>query len=83
MSILDVAPVVLHSLGLAVLEEMQGRVPSDLYDAAALKLRPVKRAGGSNVTTADKSADDGMAPVMSREDEQAVMERLRELGYIE
>ena len=83
MSILDVAPVVLHSLGLPVLEEMQGRVPSDLYEAAVLKSRPVKRVGGSNLVTADKSADDGTAPVMSSEDEQAVMERLRELGYIE
>jgi len=83
MSILDVAPIVLHSLGLPVLEEMQGRVPSDLYEAAALKSHPVKRVGGSNLATADKSADDGTAPVMSREDEQAVMERLRELGYIE
>ena len=83
MSILDVAPIVLHSLGLPVLEEMQGRVPSDLYEAAALKSHPVKRVGGSNLATADKSADDGTAPVMSSEDEQAVMERLRELGYIE
>jgi predicted AlkP superfamily phosphohydrolase/phosphomutase len=82
MSILDVAPVVLHSLGLPVLEEMQGRVPSDLYESAVLKSRPVTRVGSSNAT-AVKPADDALAPVMSREDEQAVMERLRELGYIE
>jgi hypothetical protein len=82
MSILDVAPIVLHSLGLPVLEEMQGRVPSDLYEAAVMKSRPVTRVGSSNVA-ADKPVDDGVAPLMSREDEQAVMERLRELGYIE
>jgi predicted AlkP superfamily phosphohydrolase/phosphomutase len=82
MSILDVAPTVLHSLGLPVLEEMQGRVPSDLYSAAALKSHPVTRVGGSNLTD-HKPADDAMAPAMSREDEQVVMERLRELGYIE
>ncbi len=82
MSILDIAPIVLHSLGLPVLEEMQGRVPTDLYEAAALKSHPVKRVGGSNLP-ADKPADNGTAPVMSSEDEQAVMERLRELGYIE
>jgi predicted AlkP superfamily phosphohydrolase/phosphomutase len=82
MSILDVAPIVLHSLGLPVLEEMQGGVPSDLYEAAALKSHPVKKAGGAGVP-ADKPVEDDTAPVMSREDEQAVMERLRELGYIE
>jgi predicted AlkP superfamily phosphohydrolase/phosphomutase len=82
MSILDVAPVVLHSLGLPVLEEMQGCVPSDLFDVAALKSRPVARVGGSN-SSARQPAEDGMPPAMSREDEQVVMERLRELGYIE
>jgi predicted AlkP superfamily phosphohydrolase/phosphomutase len=82
MSILDVAPIVLHSLGLPVLEEMQGRVPTDLYEAALLKSRPVTRVGAAKVVT-EKAADDALAPVMSREDEQAVLERLRELGYIE
>jgi len=82
MSILDVAPVVLHSLGLPVLEKMQGGVPSDLYQPAFFKSHPVAKAGGP-IPAVDKSADDAIAPVMSREDEQAVMERLRELGYIE
>lgn len=82
MSILDVAPVVLHSLGLPVLEEMQGRVPADLYEAAALQSRPVKKVSAVHSTNG-KSAADAMPAVMSSEDEQVVMERLRELGYIE
>jgi hypothetical protein len=82
MSILDVAPVVLHSLGLPVLEEMQGCVPTDLYEAAALQSRPVKRVRAAS-SRADQTAADAMPPVMSSEDEQVVMERLRELGYIE
>jgi hypothetical protein len=47
-----------------------------------MKSRPVTRVGSSDVA-ADKPVDDAAAPLMSREDEQAVMERLRELGYIE
>jgi predicted AlkP superfamily phosphohydrolase/phosphomutase len=82
MSILDVAPVVLHSLGLPVLEEMQGRVPPDLYEAAILQSRPIKRIAGSHSKNG-KSNGNHTAPVMSSEDEQVVMERLRELGYIE
>jgi predicted AlkP superfamily phosphohydrolase/phosphomutase len=82
MSILDVAPIVLHSLGLPVLEEMQGAVPSDLYEAGVLQSRPVTRAQGAH-SNGDKPADDAVPQAMSREDEQVVMERLRELGYIE
>ncbi len=82
MSILDVAPIVMHSLGLPVLEEMQGHVPPDLYEAAVLKSRPVTRVGSAN-GNGHQPADDALPQVMSREDEQAVLERLRELGYIE
>jgi len=42
----------------------------------------VKRVAGSNSTNG-KVSENGMSPVMSSEDEQVVMERLRELGYIE
>jgi len=82
MSILDVAPIVLHSLGLPVLEEMQGGVPSDLYEAGVLQSRPVTKAQGPH-SNGNKPAEDAMPQAMSREDEQVVMERLRELGYIE
>jgi predicted AlkP superfamily phosphohydrolase/phosphomutase len=82
MSILDVAPIILHSLGLPVLEEMQGRVPSDLYQADAMRAHPVTLAKGVSSNGA-KPADNTEPAVMSQEDEQVVMERLRELGYIE
>ncbi len=76
LSILDVAPLVLHSLGLAVPEEMQGRVPEEIYDPAARQL--VRRGA----VAASASADTTPA-ALSSEDEQAILERLRDLGYIE
>ena len=82
MSILDVAPIVLHSLGLPVLEEMQGSVPADLYEADALRSHPVTVAKAVTSNGA-KPADNTAPAAMSQEDEQVVMERLRELGYIE
>jgi predicted AlkP superfamily phosphohydrolase/phosphomutase len=82
MSILDVAPVVLHSLHLPVLEDMQGRVPTDLFEAAALQSRPVVKTRAAHAM-AHPPEQETTSQVMSREDEQAVVERLRELGYIE
>ena len=81
-------PIVLHSLGLPVLEEMQGSVPSDLYQADAMRAHPVtvaKAVSSNGAKPADNTVPATMSqPVaMSQEDEQVVMERLRELGYIE
>jgi hypothetical protein len=47
-----------------------------------LKSRPVSRVGSAN-GNGHQPAGDALPQVMSREDEQAVLERLRELGYIE
>jgi predicted AlkP superfamily phosphohydrolase/phosphomutase len=78
LSILDIAPLVLHSLGLPVPEQMQGRVPEEIYEPAAAARHAVRKVA----TTAAVSSD--MAPAaLSAEDEQAILERLRDLGYIE
>jgi predicted AlkP superfamily phosphohydrolase/phosphomutase len=80
LSILDIAPTVLYSLGLPLPEELQGRVPVEVYQEAALKQRPVQKAaaGASGLGHADTAP----APA-ELEDEETVLERLRELGYIE
>ena len=80
LSILDIAPTVLYSLGLPVPDELQGRVPVEIYQEAVLKQHPVKKTaagtGGQGST--------GSTPVPGElEDEETVLERLRELGYIE
>ena len=43
LSILDVAPTVLYSLRVPIPEEIQGRVPEEIYEPAALQLQPVER----------------------------------------
>ncbi|MCU1273277.1 MAG: type phosphodiesterase/nucleotide pyrophosphatase [Bryobacterales bacterium] len=80
LSILDVAPTVLYSLGLPLPLEMQGRLPEEIFEGAAIKERPVLHAAEATV------AGNGyhtVATQMTEEDEQIVMERLRELGYVE
>jgi len=80
LSILDVAPTVLYSLGLPVPVELQGRVPEQIYRVDFLKAHPVCKAAGTVGTGVQASN----APVPGEvEDEETVLERLRELGYIE
>ena len=80
LSILDIAPTVLYSLGLPLPEELQGRMPEEIYQDAFVKQNPVRKVAGISGTGSPTSN----APVPGElEDEETVLERLRELGYIE
>jgi len=83
LSILDVAPAVLYSLGLPVPEEMQGRVPEEIFAAEALSQRPVRKAAAAAAASAAATANDPAANGFSTEDEEALLVHLRDLGYIE
>ena len=62
-------------------EELQGRVPVEIYQDAALKERPVRKAA-AGTSVAGGPAGNAAVPG-ELEDEETVLERLRELGYIE
>ncbi len=81
LSILDIAPTVLYSLGLPVPESMQGRVPEEIFESASISAKPVRRSAAATGSNHAHSSD--AASLTSPEDEQVVLERLRELGYIE
>ena len=80
LSILDIAPAVLYSLGLPLPEELQGRVPKEIYQDTVLEKHPIRRMA-ARATGPDSQAPAPMPAEM--EDEEVVLERLRELGYIE
>ena len=81
LSILDIAPMVLHSLGLPLSEELQGRVPEEIYQEGVLQKHPVRKTAAG---AAGSGCQTHSAPMPTEmEDEEAVLERLRELGYIE
>ncbi len=82
LSILDVAPTVLYSLGLPLPEELQGRVPEEIYQDAVLEKHPVRRMAAWATSPEGQSGNHAPMPV-EMEDEETVLERLRELGYIE
>jgi len=93
MSILDVAPLVLHGLGLAVPAELEGRVPEEAFAPGALARWPVRVGGRSEmaeraeIDVPDRAEEPpssaAYAPALGPAEEEAVMKRLQELGYIE
>ncbi len=78
LSILDVAPAVLYSLGLGVGEDLEGDVPDTIFEPDVLAAHPVDRV-------APAAASSEIAPVaaLDAEQEAVVMRRLQELGYVE
>jgi len=81
LSIVDVAPLILYSLGLPVPSDMTGRVPRDAIEPAQLSLRPPR----SVVSSPSMQPIDTTTPVgaWDAEAEATVMKRLRALGYVD
>ncbi len=82
LDIVDVAPTVLYLLGLPVPEDMDGRVASEIIDPQVLAKRPVAldnpRGRWPNEAEAQYVVDDA-----ADDEDEAVRERLRALGYFE
>jgi len=90
-NILDIAPLVLHSLGLEIPAEYDGRVPIEFYDPNYLASDPPRIAVTAEPSTS-RTSKNGNQPQdtdttgeveMDAEDEAILMERLKSLGYIE
>jgi predicted AlkP superfamily phosphohydrolase/phosphomutase len=76
--IIDLAPTILHLLGVPVPADMDGRVLEEIFTDAFAQAGPVLRAGAEGV-----SAATGTGGGYSPEDEDAIAARLRSLGYVE
>jgi predicted AlkP superfamily phosphohydrolase/phosphomutase len=83
ISLLDVAPLVLHTLGLGVPHEMQGDVPANVFEPGALAVNPPRRVQTRKSPVAIAASAEERKPALSAEDEQIVLDRLRQLGYLE
>jgi arylsulfatase A-like enzyme len=73
-SIMDLAPTILYLLGHAVPNDMDGKVLTSIFDEDFL-------AGRALEYIAEGSQEEGSVQV-SPEEEQEVIERLKELGYL-
>jgi predicted AlkP superfamily phosphohydrolase/phosphomutase len=78
ISILDVAPTVLHALGVPVPRDLEGAVPWEAFNEAA-------RSKGASAEKARPREEVAAAarPTLSKEDEKRLAAHLRALGYIE
>ena len=78
LSILDVAPLVLHSLGLPISSSLEGRLVSAAIEPDALFLRPPRY----DDQIPHRSATLGVGD-LDIDDEAEVLKRLQALGYVE
>jgi len=75
-SVMDVTPTLLHMAGLQVPEGLDGSVLTDAFTAGALESRPISSAGALSSRATEESSP------YSQEEEAAIEESLRGLGYL-
>ena len=83
ISILDVAPLILHTLGLPVYSDLEGRVPTEIFEETMMDEKPIQKTSVPTGAEEEEKPAETDTTEMTEEDERVVMERLRELGYIE
>jgi predicted AlkP superfamily phosphohydrolase/phosphomutase len=76
--IIDYAPTILHSFGVEVPSDMDGRVLEEMFTAEYMSANPVRM---SEATGLDYNAP-GKSPVMTEEESEEIRARLRGLGYL-
>jgi predicted AlkP superfamily phosphohydrolase/phosphomutase len=80
LSITDVAPTLLYSLGLPIPSDLEGRPAAQIFEAASLQHHPI-RVGGP--TYVPEAFPQGRELPEDQEGEAQVLERLKNLGYVE
>ncbi len=75
--LIDIAPTLLHLLGVPVPADMDGRVLSDVFKPEFLAAHPVRSGAASGTSEAGRSSG------YTEEESAKVEERLQALGYLE
>ena len=78
LSLLDVASTVLYTLGLLIPEDLEGRVPEEIFDPDYLTANPVRSGPPTEQVAAGASASSADAEV-----DEEVLKQLQALGYLE
>lgn len=91
LSILDVMPVLLYSLGLAIPRQLEGKVPESIIEPEQLRQQPIVVAAADDawqqndgISAEHATAQpDAAYPSLDAQSEATVVARLRALGYVE
>ncbi|MEM7740982.1 MAG: alkaline phosphatase family protein [Pseudomonadota bacterium] len=78
-SIIDIAAMLVHSVGLPIPEDFEARVPEGLFTDDWLRENPVKLGE----TTISPTELGGPVGEISEHDKERILEQLRNLGYLE
>jgi hypothetical protein len=81
-SIYDVAPLVLHLSGLPASEAMRGTVPLGIFDPEYLSQNPVRFISDYGPRTLPQQAL-ALTGIINSNDDGEILQRLKELGYIQ
>ncbi len=80
LSILDIAPLALYGMGLPIPAQLDGRLPTELFDPHALTARPPLVAEDTPIPSQPAvNAEE----TLDEESELAILEQLAKLGYVE
>jgi hypothetical protein len=81
LSILDVCPTLLYSLGLEIPEDLEGHLPAQIFEPAFLEAHPPRI--GERTKLMNRPTPQSGGDTLSAQEEEAVLSRLKALGYIE
>jgi predicted AlkP superfamily phosphohydrolase/phosphomutase len=81
LSILDVAPALLYSLGLGIPMDLEGRLPEEILEPHYLREHPVRIGAPTQTPTFIGVNEEKQAP--SVEEERQIFEQMKALGYLE
>jgi predicted AlkP superfamily phosphohydrolase/phosphomutase len=79
LDIVDIAPMLLYGIGLPVPEDLEGRVPEEVFTPETFKQFPVQR--GKATISGDVASEN--EPEVSDEEKEALMAQMKVLGYMD
>jgi predicted AlkP superfamily phosphohydrolase/phosphomutase len=81
LSILDICPLLVHSLDLKIPEDLEKRLAVEIFEPSFLRAFPAQI--GRPTVTPRLDEEQQSEPLLSKEEEETVLSQLRALGYIE
>jgi predicted AlkP superfamily phosphohydrolase/phosphomutase len=76
-NIMDVAPTILYAMGLPIPDDMDGRVLEEIFTPQYRQTHDIRFESGR-----DAGVKETETPAYSKEEEEAMLQRLRDLGYL-